>query len=76
MDLTECNVNGRIGLQAVFQDSGRGIANIDQALEDGYSTAKSLGLGLGGAKRLVNEFSIRSEVGVGTTVSITQWKRR
>ena len=76
MELTELNVNGRPGLRAVFRDSGAGIPNIDQALTDGYSTAKSLGLGLGGAKRLVNEFSIESEVGVGTTVSITQWKRR
>lgn len=76
MELSELNTDGRPGLQAVFHDTGKGIPSIDQALSDGFSTSKSLGLGLGGAKRLVNEFSIQSEVGVGTTVSITQWKRR
>ena len=62
------------GLRLVFEDDGPGIADIDQALTDGYSTAGSLGLGLGGAKRLVNEFDIESTPGNGTRVAITRWR--
>ncbi|WP_255540615.1 anti-sigma regulatory factor [Caballeronia sp. SBC2] len=72
----ELENNGRAGIKLVFTDQGPGIPDIDRAMEDGYSTAKSMGLGLGGARRLVNEFDITSAVNVGTTVSITQWKRR
>lgn len=68
--------NERVGIKLVFADRGPGIPDIDRALEDGYSTAKSMGLGLGGARRLVNEFDIISKFNVGTTVSITQWNRR
>ncbi|MFC4273723.1 anti-sigma regulatory factor [Achromobacter aloeverae] len=70
------NDNMQQGLRLVFEDHGPGIADIEQALTDGYSTAKSLGLGFGGAKRLVSEFDARSEPGAGTTVTLTQWKRR
>lgn len=70
-----CN-DGQTGLRLFFEDQGPGIADLDKALTDGFSTAKSLGLGLGGAKRLVNEFNIRSVPGQGTSVSMTQWKRR
>jgi serine/threonine-protein kinase RsbT len=61
------------GIRLTFVDSGPGIPNIDLAMKDGYTTGKSLGLGLPGAKRLVNEFSIQSEAGKGTTVTIIKW---
>ncbi len=76
LTIAEVNHGGRTGLKLVFQDNGPGIADIDRALQDGFSTAKSMGLGLGGARRLVSEFEITSTVGQGTRVSITQWKRR
>jgi serine/threonine-protein kinase RsbT len=63
-----------IGVKLTFSDQGPGIADIKLAMKDGYSTGKSLGLGLPGAKRLVNEFDIKSEVGKGTTVTIIRWK--
>lgn len=62
------------GVRLTFRDEGPGIADLALAMRDGFSTGKSLGLGLPGAKRLVNEFSIQSEVGRGTTVTITRWK--
>jgi serine/threonine-protein kinase RsbT len=61
------------GIRLTFADTGPGISNIDQAMKDGYSTGKSLGLGLPGAKRLVNEFNIQTETGKGTTVTIIKW---
>lgn len=64
----------RRGLRLVFEDQGPGIANIELALRDGYTTGGGLGLGLGGSKRLVNEFDIVSRVGEGTRVSVTKWK--
>jgi len=67
--------NGREnGIRITFIDKGPGIADISLAMKDGYSTGKSLGLGLPGTKRLVNEFAIESEPGKGTTVAITKWK--
>jgi serine/threonine-protein kinase RsbT len=62
------------GVRLTFTDKGPGIADVRLAMKDGYSTGKSLGLGLPGAKRLVNEFDIKSEVGKGTTVTIIRWK--
>jgi serine/threonine-protein kinase RsbT len=62
------------GIRLIFQDKGPGISNIELAMKDGYSTAKSLGLGLPGTKRLVNEFDLKSKVGEGTTVTIIKWK--
>ena len=62
------------GIRLTFKDQGPGIKDISLAMKDGYSTAKSLGLGLPGAKRLVNEFNIKSTPGEGTTVSIIKWK--
>ena len=64
----------RIGLKLVFVDRGPGIPDIALAMKDGYTTGGGMGLGLGGAKRLSNEFSIESKVGSGTTVTITRWK--
>jgi len=66
---------GRQGLRLTFEDHGPGIPDIELALKDGYSTGSGLGLGLGGARRLVNEFEIVSRVGEGTRVTITMWKR-
>lgn len=63
------------GIKVVFEDNGPGIADIQKAMQDGFSTGKSLGLGLPGAKRLVNFFDIQSKVGHGTTVTIIRWKR-
>ena len=62
------------GVRVSFIDKGPGIADLSLAMKDGYSTGKSLGLGLPGTKRLVNEFDIQSEPGNGTTVTITKWK--
>ncbi|MGB9198664.1 MAG: anti-sigma regulatory factor [Terriglobales bacterium] len=68
-------LNGpRTGLRLVFEDKGPGIADISMALRDGFTTGSGLGLGLGGAKRLVNEFDIVSQPGEGTRVTITRWK--
>jgi serine/threonine-protein kinase RsbT len=64
----------RKGLRITFTDYGPGIPDIDQAMQDGYTTGKGMGLGLSGAKRLVNDFKIASVVGEGTTVTITRWK--
>lgn len=64
----------RKGLRLIFADQGPGIADINAALRDGYTTGSGMGLGLGGAKRLSNEFTIDSAPGQGTTVTITRWK--
>ena len=65
---------GRRGLRLTFDDKGPGIADIEQALKDGFTSGKGMGLGLGGAKRLCNEFSIESKLGEGTKVMIARWK--
>lgn len=62
------------GVRLSFVDQGPGIPDIAKAMEDGFSTGKSLGLGLPGTKRLVNVFDIKSQKGKGTTVTITKWK--
>jgi serine/threonine-protein kinase RsbT len=68
-------MNGvRQGLRLVFEDAGPGIADVEQAMKDGYSTAGGLGLGLSGARRLSNEFEIASSPGHGTRVVIARWK--
>jgi serine/threonine-protein kinase RsbT len=64
----------RRGLRVAFEDHGPGIPDVDKALTDHYTTGNGLGLGLGGARRLVNEFDISSRVGEGTRVVITRWK--
>jgi serine/threonine-protein kinase RsbT len=65
---------GRRGVRLTFADQGPGIADIGLALKDGYTTGNGLGLGLSGARRLSNEFSIESKVGEGTKVTIARWK--
>lgn len=64
----------RRGIRITFEDSGPGIPDVELALRDGYTTGEGLGLGLGGAKRLSNEFEIDSKPGKGTRVTITRWK--
>ncbi len=64
----------RSGIRLIFEDQGPGIANIEQALKDGFTTGGGMGLGLGGSKRLVNDFSIESQVGKGTRITIARWK--
>ena len=66
--------NDHRGVRLTFEDRGPGIADIEQAMTDGFSTKGGLGLGLGGAKRLVNQFEIVSGVGEGTRVTVTRWK--
>ena len=74
LTLEQLEDGGKTGLRLTFEDHGTGIADIDLAMKDGYSTANGLGLGLGGSKRLVNEFSIDSVPGRGTIVILTRWK--
>ena len=62
------------GVRLVFEDHGPGIANMEQAMTDGWTSGNGLGLGLTGARRLVNEFELQSTVGVGTRVTIARWK--
>jgi serine/threonine-protein kinase RsbT len=66
--------NGRQGLQLTITDKGPGIADLTLAMKDGWTSGGGLGLGLPGAKRLVNQFKIESTPGVGTTVIVTRWK--
>ncbi len=72
--LEALNDGKRLGLRVTFEDKGPGIEDIGLVLKDGYTTCGGLGLGLGGAKRLSNEFEIVSRPGEGTRVSITRWK--
>ena len=74
MHLETLNDGTKRGIRVTFSDQGPGIADIALAMKDGYSTAGGLGLGLGGTKRLVNEFDIESEPGKGTTVTILRWR--
>jgi serine/threonine-protein kinase RsbT len=68
------NEGPRRGVRVVFEDHGPGIADVEQALRDGFSTGGGLGLGLGGARRLSNDFEIQSSPGHGTRVAITRWR--
>jgi serine/threonine-protein kinase RsbT len=67
--------DARRGILVVARDQGPGIPDVAQAMQDGYSTGKSLGLGLPGAKRIMDDFEIVSEVGKGTTVTMRKWMR-
>jgi serine/threonine-protein kinase RsbT len=72
--LESFNDDGRRGLRLTFEDQGPGIADMQQALKDGFTTGTGLGLGLGGARRLMDEFAISSEVGRGTRITVAKWK--
>ena len=73
--LAEIVENGaRRGVRLMFEDKGPGIADIEAALRDGFTTGKGMGLGLGGARRLSNDFAIASRPGEGTKVTIVRWK--
>jgi serine/threonine-protein kinase RsbT len=67
---------GRCGVTVVARDVGPGIVNVSDAMQDGYSTYRGLGLGLPGARRLMDEFDVASEVGKGTTVTMAKWRHR
>jgi serine/threonine-protein kinase RsbT len=67
--------NGRAGVRIGFADEGPGIADVDQALTDGWSSGGGLGLGLSGARRLVDEFELNSKPGAGTSVVVVKWSR-
>jgi serine/threonine-protein kinase RsbT len=73
--MSELDVDGRIGILVVAQDDGPGIADVELAMRDGYSTARSLGMGLPGARRVMDDFDIVSEPGRGTTIRMTKWLR-
>jgi serine/threonine-protein kinase RsbT len=73
--IEEVESNLRKGLRLAFRDQGPGIPDVERVLVGGFSTAKSLGLGLSGSKRLVDEFQIDSAVGRWTTVTVTKWAR-
>jgi serine/threonine-protein kinase RsbT len=65
---------GRRGLKLLFADEGPGIPNLDLAMTDGWTSGKGLGMGLTGAKRLVNDFELDTKIGGGTRITITRWK--
>jgi serine/threonine-protein kinase RsbT len=74
ISLAALDEGGRIGVEVVSEDQGPGIPDIDLAMQDGFSTNRGLGGGLPGVRRLMDEFSIRSEVGVGTRVVARLWR--
>lgn len=73
-EIAELRQGARRGLRLAFVDEGPGIADVQQALQDGYTTGTGLGLGLGGARRLASEFAIESTPGRGTRVTIVRWR--
>jgi len=75
MTFEEVSEPHRRGIVVVARDEGPGIADVEQAMQDGYSTGRGLGLGLPGARRLMDDFSIESNVGQGTTIVMKKWAR-
>jgi serine/threonine-protein kinase RsbT len=73
--LSTIRQDGRGGIVIVARDDGPGIPSVERAMRDGYSTGGGLGLGLPGARRLMDEFKIVSEIGQGTTIEMKKWKR-
>ncbi len=65
-----------VGIELTFEDDGVGISDVDQALEAGFSTANTMGMGLSGVKRLMDEMELHSEVGTGTQVKVVKWGRK
>ena len=74
IELAVLRKGGQVGVRVVARDTGPGIADVEMALRDGYSTGRGLGLGLPGARRLVDEFDIQTEVGKGTAVTLVKWR--
>jgi serine/threonine-protein kinase RsbT len=74
LEIAEVVDGVRKGIRLSFSDKGPGIADIKQALADGFTSKQGMGLGLGGSKRLMNEFDIKTALGEGTTVTVTRWK--
>jgi serine/threonine-protein kinase RsbT len=74
--LTALHDNGRCGLEVVARDDGPGMSDVDAALSDGYASRGGLGLGLPGARRLMDEFDVSSRLGEGTTVKMRKWRER
>lgn len=74
MQIEELANGAKSGVRLTFEDEGPGIPDIEQALKDGFTSGSGMGLGLGGSKRLVNEFSIESEVGKGTKITVIRWR--
>ena len=74
VELTNVNDAARCGVRLIFSDAGPGIPDIEQALRDGFTSGSGLGLGLGGARRLSNEFAIESKPGQGTRITIARWR--
>lgn len=74
LDLELVRQGAKVGVSIIARDRGPGIPDIQSAMQDGYSTSGGLGLGLPGSKRLMDEFDVASEVGKGTTVTMTKWK--
>lgn len=75
IELAIVEVSGRKGVKVIASDEGPGIPNIELAMRDGWSTMKSLGVGLPGTKRVMDEFELATEVGVGTTITMIKWSR-
>jgi serine/threonine-protein kinase RsbT len=74
VSVREVERGGRKGIEVLCEDQGPGIANIDLVMRDGYSTSRGMGMGLPGAKRLMDEFDIRSQEGIGTTIVCRKWR--
>lgn len=74
MTIEQIGMGSRVGLKLIFEDQGPGIPDIELALKDGFTSGNGMGLGLGGSKRLVNEFSIDSAPGKGTRITAVRWK--
>jgi serine/threonine-protein kinase RsbT len=75
VEITRVDDGRRPGIRIIFRDQGPGIADLELALTDGYTTGSGLGLGLSGARRLVDEFVVDTAVGQGTTITVTKWCR-
>ena len=71
----ELGISSSVGVELTLEDNGPGITDIEQAMQEGYTTSGGLGLGLPGTKRLMDEFEIASEVGKGTRVTVRKWRR-
>ena len=74
LEIAEVVDGARKGIRLSFSDKGPGIVDVKQALTDGFTSKQGMGLGLGGSKRLMNEFEIKTAPGEGTTVTVTRWK--